>query len=93
MSNTLRIISGTLGSRRIKTLRNTDLKPTPEKLREKMGQAAVKASEFIGYEGAGTVEFLVDKNRDFYFSSLDRMLIEKVWVKFWVKIYDSLRSQ
>ena len=36
MSNTLRIISGTLGSRRIKTLRNTNLKPTPEKLREKI---------------------------------------------------------
>ena len=36
-------------------------------LRKKMGDAAVKASEFIGYEGAGTVEFLVDKHRNFYF--------------------------
>ena len=34
MSKSLRIISGSLGSRRIKTLTNTNLKPTPEKLRE-----------------------------------------------------------
>ena len=39
---------------------------TPE-LRRKMGRAAVKAAEFISYEGVGTVEFLVDKNRAFYF--------------------------
>ena len=38
-----------------------------DSLRKKMGKAAVKAAEFIKYEGAGTVEFLVDKNRDFYF--------------------------
>ena len=36
MSNKLRIISGTLGSRRIKTSKNANLKPTPEKLREKI---------------------------------------------------------
>ena len=36
MSKSLRIISGSLGSRRIKTLTNTNLKPTPEKLREKI---------------------------------------------------------
>ena len=34
MSKSLRIISGSVGSRRIKTLTNTNLKPTPEKLRE-----------------------------------------------------------
>ena len=34
-------------------------------LRNKMGLAAVKAAEFIKYEGAGTVEFLVDKHRIF----------------------------
>ena len=36
MSSKLRIISGTLGSRRIKTSKNANLKPTPEKLREKI---------------------------------------------------------
>lgn len=43
---------------------------TPE-LREKMGQAAVKAAEFIGYEGVGTVEFLVDKHRNFFFMEMN----------------------
>src|SRR5690606_37480837 len=42
---------------------------TPE-LREKMGNAAVKAAEFIAYEGVGTIEFLVDKNGDFYFMEM-----------------------
>tara|TARA_R110002050_G_scaffold244268_1_gene380908 strand:+ start:64593 stop:65975 length:1383 start_codon:yes stop_codon:yes gene_type:complete len=41
------------------------------KLREKMGKAAVKAAESIGYEGVGTVEFLVDKNHDFYFMEMN----------------------
>ena len=36
-----------------------------DKLREEMGKAAVKAAEYIKYEGVGTVEFLVDKNRKF----------------------------
>ena len=39
---------------------------TPE-LREKMGEAAVKAAESIKYEGVGTIEYLVDKHRNFYF--------------------------
>ena len=43
---------------------------TPQ-LRRKMGRAAVKAAEFISYEGVGTVEFLVDKNRDFYFMEMN----------------------
>lgn len=42
-----------------------------EGLREKMGEAAVKAAEAISYEGAGTVEFLVDKNGDFYFMEMN----------------------
>jgi acetyl-CoA carboxylase biotin carboxylase subunit len=43
---------------------------TPE-LREKMGQAAIAGAEAIGYEGAGTVEFLVDKHGDFYFMEMN----------------------
>ena len=51
----------------------TEETPSPfmtDKLREKMGEAAVKASEYIKYEGAGTIEFLVDKNRNFYFMEI-----------------------
>src|SRR5947207_9575761 len=36
-------------------------------LREKMGDAAVKGAETIKYEGVGTIEFLVDKYKNFYF--------------------------
>jgi acetyl-CoA carboxylase biotin carboxylase subunit len=52
----------------------TEESPSPfmtTALRKKMGEAAVKASEFIGYEGAGTVEFLVDKHRNFYFMEMN----------------------
>lgn len=43
---------------------------TPE-LREKMGKAAIKAAKAVNYEGVGTVEFLVDKNRNFYFMEMN----------------------
>lgn len=43
---------------------------TPE-LREKMGAAAIRAGEFINYEGVGTVEFLVDKYANFYFMEMN----------------------
>ena len=43
---------------------------TPE-LREKMGNAAIKAGEAINYEGVGTIEFLVDKYRNFYFMEMN----------------------
>ncbi|MDX1667652.1 MAG: biotin carboxylase N-terminal domain-containing protein, partial [Saprospiraceae bacterium] len=40
-------------------------------LRDKMGKAAVEAGKAIDYEGVGTVEFLVDKNRNFYFMEMN----------------------
>jgi acetyl-CoA carboxylase biotin carboxylase subunit len=43
---------------------------TPE-LRKKMGQSAIDAAKSVDYEGAGTVEFLVDKNKDFYFMEMN----------------------
>ncbi|MBO9701213.1 MAG: acetyl-CoA carboxylase biotin carboxylase subunit [Sporocytophaga sp.] len=48
--------------------------PSPvitERLRTKMGEAAVKGAKAIKYEGAGTIEFLVDKNGDFYFMEMN----------------------
>lgn len=48
--------------------------PSPfvdEKLRKKMGDAAVKAAESIGYEGVGTIEFLTDKHKNFYFMEMN----------------------
>ncbi|MBR4112205.1 MAG: acetyl-CoA carboxylase biotin carboxylase subunit [Ruminiclostridium sp.] len=43
---------------------------TPE-LREKMGQAALRAAKVYGYYNAGTVEFLVDKDKNFYFMEMN----------------------
>jgi acetyl-CoA carboxylase, biotin carboxylase subunit len=48
--------------------------PSPfmtDELREKMGEAAVKAGKSINYEGVGTIEFLVDKYRNFYFMEMN----------------------
>lgn len=48
--------------------------PSPfmtDDLRERMGAAAVKAAEAIGYESVGTIEFLVDKHRNFYFMEMN----------------------
>ncbi|WPR76794.1 acetyl-CoA carboxylase biotin carboxylase subunit [Algoriphagus sp. NG3] len=48
--------------------------PSPfitDELREAMGKAAIKGAEAIGYEGAGTVEFLVDKHRNFFFMEMN----------------------
>lgn len=42
-----------------------------EELRERMGQAAVKAARSVHYENAGTIEFLLDKNKDFYFMEMN----------------------
>jgi len=46
---------------------------TPE-LREKMGKFAVKAAKAVNYEGAGTIEFLVDSNLNFYFLEMNTRL-------------------
>lgn len=48
--------------------------PSPfmtDELRKAMGEAAIKAGECINYEGVGTVEFLVDKHRNFYFMEMN----------------------
>jgi len=48
--------------------------PSPfmtDELRDRMGKAAIKAAKAVKYEGVGTVEFLVDKNRDFYFMEMN----------------------
>ena len=48
--------------------------PSPfmdSKLRDKMGKAAIKAGKSINYEGVGTVEFLVDKHKNFYFMEMN----------------------
>ena len=54
-----------------KVLEETPSLAIDEKTRKKMGEVAVKAVKEIGYSNAGTIEFLVDKNKDFYFMEMN----------------------
>lgn len=65
---------------------------TPE-LREKMGAAAVAAGSSIGYEGVGTVEFLVDKHRNFYFMEMNTRIQVEHPVTEEVIFYDLIKEQ
>ena len=70
--------------------------PSPfmtDKLRKKMGDAAVKAAEFIAYEGAGTVEFLVDKDRNFYFMEMNTRIQVEHPITEQVVGFDLIREQ
>ena len=54
-----------------KVLEETPSGILDEETRKKMGEVAVKAVKEIGYSNAGTIEFLVDKNKDFYFMEMN----------------------
>ncbi|EAQ47892.1 MULTISPECIES: acetyl-CoA carboxylase biotin carboxylase subunit [Leeuwenhoekiella] len=74
----------------------TEETPSPfmtDELREKMGAAAVRAAEFIKYEGAGTVEFLVDKHRNFYFMEMNTRIQVEHPITEQVVDYDLIREQ
>ena len=65
---------------------------TPE-LREKMGNAAKAAAQIINYEGVGTVEFLVDKHRNFYFMEMNTRIQVEHPVTEEVINYDLVKEQ
>lgn len=65
---------------------------TPE-LRDAMGDAAVKAALAISYEGVGTVEFLVDKHRNFYFMEMNTRIQVEHPITEEVIDYDLIREQ
>jgi acetyl-CoA carboxylase biotin carboxylase subunit len=74
----------------------TEETPSPfmtDELRDKMGEAAVKAAEYIKYEGAGTVEFLVDKHRNFYFMEMNTRIQVEHPITEEVINYDLIREQ
>ena len=62
-------------------------------LRKKMGEAAVKAAEFIKYEGAGTIEFLVDKHKNFYFMEMNTRIQVEHPITEQVVDFDLIREQ
>src|ERR1700755_1098641 len=65
---------------------------TPE-LRQKMGEAAIKAASAINYESVGTVEFLVDKHRNFYFMEMNTRIQVEHGVTEEVINYDLIKEQ
>ena len=70
--------------------------PSPfmtDELRERMGAAAVKAAQAINYESVGTIEFLVDKNRDFYFMEMNTRIQVEHCVTEEVTNFDLIKEQ
>ncbi len=70
--------------------------PSPfidEELRKKMGEAAIMAGQSINYEGVGTVEFLVDKHKNFYFMEMNTRIQVEHTVTEEVIDYDLIREQ
>jgi acetyl-CoA carboxylase biotin carboxylase subunit len=65
---------------------------TPE-LREKMGAAAIAGAKAINYEGLGTIEFLVDKHRNFYFMEMNTRIQVEHPVTEEVINYDLVKEQ
>jgi len=63
------------------------------KLRDKMGKAAVKAGKAVRYEGVGTVEFLVDKKRNFYFMEMNTRIQVEHPITEEVTNYDLVKEQ
>ena len=62
-------------------------------LRQRMGEAAIKAASAINYESVGTVEFLVDKNRNFYFMEMNTRIQVEHCVTEEVVSYDLIKEQ
>jgi acetyl-CoA carboxylase biotin carboxylase subunit len=70
--------------------------PSPfmtQELRDQMGDAAVKAAEAVNYEGVGTIEFLVDKHRNFYFMEMNTRIQVEHPITEEVIDYDLIREQ
>ncbi len=70
--------------------------PSPfmtDELRERMGQAAIKAAKAINYESVGTIEFLVDKHRNFYFMEMNTRIQVEHCVTEEVINFDLIKEQ
>jgi len=70
--------------------------PSPfmtDDLRQRMGEAAVKAAQAIGYESVGTIEFLVDKHRNFYFMEMNTRIQVEHCVTEEVTNFDLIKEQ
>lgn len=64
-----------------------------KELRKKMGETAIKAAKAVGYENAGTIEFLLDKNKNFYFMEMNTRIQVEHPVTEMVTGMDLIREQ
>ena len=70
--------------------------PSPaidDELREKMGHTAVQAARAVGYESAGTIEFLLDKDKNYYFMEMNTRIQVEHPVTEWVTGVDLIKEQ
>lgn len=64
-----------------------------EELRQKMGETAVRAAKAVGYENAGTIEFLLDKSGEFFFMEMNTRIQVEHPVTEWVSGVDLIKEQ
>ncbi len=70
--------------------------PSPvlsQETREKMGEAAIRAAQYVNYESAGTVEFLLDKDGNFYFIEMNTRIQVEHPVTEEIFFYDLIKEQ
>ena len=76
-----------------KVLEESPCEAISDALRKKMGETAVRAAKAVGYENAGTIEFLLDKNKNFYFMEMNTRIQVEHPVTEAVTDFDLIKSR
>jgi len=76
-----------------KFIEEAPCKAISEELRTRMGEQAVKAAKAVGYENAGTIEFLLENEKDFYFMEMNTRIQVEHPVTEWVTGVDLIKEQ
>ena len=76
-----------------KFIEEAPCKAISEELRKRMGEQAVKAAKAVGYENAGTIEFLLENEKDFYFMEMNTRIQVEHPVTEWITGVDLIKEQ
>ena len=76
-----------------KFIEEAPCKTISEELRARMGEQAVKAAKAVGYENAGTIEFLLENEKDFYFMEMNTRIQVEHPVTEWITGVDLIKEQ